>query len=113
MGSTVDLAYVDQSRDVLDADQTVYEAITDGNEIIDLGGERSTAGPTWPVQLQGIGPAEKGRRSVRWRTQPVHLAKVLKHGGNVLLLDEPTNDLDVDTLRRWKTAWSGSPVAPW
>jgi ATPase subunit of ABC transporter with duplicated ATPase domains len=99
-GSTVELAYVDQSRDVLDADRTVYEEITDGAEIIDLGG-REVNGRAYVASFNFRGSDQQkkvGQLSGGERTR-VHLAKVLKSGGNLLLLDEPTNDLDVDTLR--------------
>jgi ATP-binding cassette ChvD family protein len=100
VGPTVELAYVDQSRDVLDADRTVYEEITDGAEIIDLGG-REVNGRAYVASFNFRGSDQQklvGQLSGGERNR-VHLAKVLKRGGNVLLLDEPTNDLDVDTLR--------------
>jgi ATP-binding cassette ChvD family protein len=100
VGPTVDLAYVDQSRDVLDAERTVFEEITDGNEIIKLGPREMNARAYVAAfnfkgsdQQKSVGVLSGGERN------RVHLAKVLKAGGNVLLLDEPTNDLDVDTLR--------------
>jgi energy-dependent translational throttle protein EttA len=100
VGPTVDLAYVDQSRDTLDADRTVYEEITDGADIIKLGArEMNSRAYVASFNFRGsdqqkqVGVLSGGERN------RVHLAKVLKAGGNVLLLDEPTNDLDVDTLR--------------
>jgi ATP-binding cassette ChvD family protein len=100
VGPTVDVAYVDQSRDTLDAERSVYEEITDGNEIIRLG-NREMNGRAYVAafnfkgsdQQKKVGVLSGGERN------RVHLAKVLKRGGNLLLLDEPTNDLDVDTLR--------------
>jgi ATPase subunit of ABC transporter with duplicated ATPase domains len=100
IGSSVVLAYVDQSRDVLDGDKTVYEEITDGQDTIVLG-SREMNGRTYVAgfnfrgadQQKTVGVLSGGERN------RVHLAKVLKAGGNVLLLDEPSNDLDVDTLR--------------
>jgi energy-dependent translational throttle protein EttA len=100
IGPTVDLAYVDQSRDSLDPDKTVFEEITDGNELIKLGNREMHARAyvsafnfRGPDQQKLVGVLSGGERN------RVHLAKVLKRGGNVLLLDEPTNDLDVDTLQ--------------
>jgi ATP-binding cassette ChvD family protein len=100
IGSTVQLAYVDQSRDVLDATKTVYEEITDGIDHMRVGsreihGRAYVAGFNFKGsdQQKNVGDLSGGERN------RVHLAKVLKSGGNVLLLDEPTNDLDVDTLR--------------
>jgi len=100
VGSTVQLAYVDQSRDDLQGDRTVYEEITDGLDIVQVG-NREVNGRSYvasfnfkgPDQQKNVGDLSGGERN------RVHLAKVLKQGGNVLLLDEPTNDLDVDTLR--------------
>ena len=100
IGPTVDLAYVDQSRDTLDPDKTVFDEICDGNEIINLGNREMRARAyvsafnfRGPDQQKTVGVLSGGERN------RVHLAKVLKRGGNVLLLDEPTNDLDVDTLQ--------------
>jgi len=100
VGPTVQLAYVDQSRDALDPEHTVYEEITDGAETVKLGnremnGRAYVAGFNFKGsdQQKKVGVLSGGERN------RVHLAKVLKEGGNVLLLDEPTNDLDVDTLR--------------
>ncbi len=100
VGPTVDLAYVDQSRDSLDGDRTVYEEITEGADLVKLG-SREMNGRAYVAsfnfkgsdQQKSVGVLSGGERN------RVHLAKVLKSGGNVLLLDEPTNDLDVDTLR--------------
>jgi energy-dependent translational throttle protein EttA len=100
IGETVQLAHVDQSRDALDADHTVYEEITDGQDLIRVGarevnGRAYVAGFNFKGsdQQKRVGDLSGGERN------RVHLAKLLKTGGNVLLLDEPTNDLDVDTLR--------------
>ncbi len=100
MGDTVDLGYVDQSRDELRADKTIWEEISDGLDIIELGKKqmpsRAYVGQfnfKGTDQQKKIGQLSGGERN------RVHLAKMLKKGANVILLDEPTNDLDVDTLR--------------
>jgi ATP-binding cassette ChvD family protein len=100
IGPTVDLAYVDQSRDSLDPEHTVYEEITDGNEIIKLG-NREMNGRAYVASFNFKGSDQQKKVGVLsgGERNRVHLAKVLARGGNVLLLDEPTNDLDVDTLR--------------
>ncbi|MEY2478809.1 MAG: energy-dependent translational throttle protein EttA [Actinomycetota bacterium] len=100
VGPTVELAYVDQSRETLDPDKTVYEEITGGVDNLVVGG-REIHGRAYAAsfnfkgsdQQKRVGDLSGGERN------RVHLAKVLRSGGNVLLLDEPTNDLDVDTLR--------------
>jgi sulfate-transporting ATPase len=105
VGQTVDLAYVDQSRDVLDDDKTVYDEITDGVDEV-IVGKRSMHGRAYVAgfnfkgsdQQKRVGDLSGGERN------RVLLAKVLKRGGNVLMLDEPTNDLDVDTLRSLEEA---------
>ena len=105
IGDTVDLAYVDQSRDTLDADATVFEEITGGVEHMKVG-NREIHGRAYCAsfnfkgsdQQKRVGDLSGGERN------RVHLAKILKSGGNVLLLDEPTNDLDVDTLRALEVA---------
>ncbi|HZQ27883.1 MAG TPA: energy-dependent translational throttle protein EttA, partial [Acidimicrobiales bacterium] len=105
VGPTVQLAYVDQSRDVLDAGKTVYEEITGGVDHLVVGG-REIHGRAYVAgfnfkgsdQQKKVGDLSGGERN------RVHLAKVLTSGGNVLLLDEPTNDLDVDTLRALEDA---------
>ena len=105
LGETVELAYVDQSRQFLDDSKTVWEEISDGEDLIRVGGyETSSRGYVGrfnfkgPQQQQRIGELSGGERN------RVHLAKVLKAGSNVLLLDEPTNDLDVETLRALEEA---------
>lgn len=105
VGETVKLAYVDQTRDVLDPEQTIYEAITEGQESIWLGtrevNSRAYVGKfnfTGSDQQCKVGQISGGQRN------RVHLARILKEGGNLLLLDEPTNDLDVNTLRALEEA---------
>ena len=100
MGETVDLGYVDQSRDELNPDKNIWEEISDGLDIIELGKKqipsRAYVGQfnfKGTDQQKKIGQLSGGERN------RVHLAKMLKKGANVILLDEPTNDLDVDTLR--------------
>jgi ATPase subunit of ABC transporter with duplicated ATPase domains len=100
IGATVDLAYVDQSRDSLDGEATIYEEITGGQEFFKIGAREvngrayvASFNFTGSDQQKPVGLASGGERN------RVHLAKMLRRGGNVLLLDEPTNDLDVDTLR--------------
>jgi ATP-binding cassette ChvD family protein len=110
VGPTVDLAYVDQSRDTLDPEKTVYEEITDGHDELEIGG-RSVNGRAYVASLNFKGADQQkpvGKLSGGERNR-VHLAKVLKRGGNVLLLDEPTNDLDVDTLRALEDALEAFP----
>ena len=109
-GATVQLAYVDQSRDSLEDDRTVYEEITDGLDIVKVG-NRELNGRSYVAsfnfkgadQQKSVGDLSGGERN------RVHLAKVLKEGGNVLLLDEPTNDLDVDTLRALESGLQAFP----
>ncbi|HJN07421.1 MAG TPA: energy-dependent translational throttle protein EttA [Pirellulaceae bacterium] len=105
VGETVDLGYVDQSRDSLEADKTVYQEISGGYENFDMGGRTINARAyvsrfnfRGPDQEKKVGTLSGGERN------RVHLAKLLRRGSNVLLLDEPTNDLDVDTLRALEEA---------
>jgi len=105
IGDTVQLAYVDQSRDALDPDKTVWEEISDGKDQVKVGEQwmnsrQYTAGFNFKGsdQQKRVGKLSGGERN------RLHLAKLLKSGGNVLLLDEPTNDLDVDTLRALEEA---------
>jgi len=105
LGETVQLAYVDQSRASLDPDRTVWEEISDGKDWVQIGDKEMNSrqyvgGFNFKKtdQQKKVGVLSGGERN------RVHLAKVLKEGGNVLLLDEPTNDLDVDTLRALESA---------
>ena len=110
VGDTVQLAYVDQSRDDLDADKTVYEEITGGIEHLKVG-NREIHGRAYCASFNFKGTDQQkpvGKLSGGERNR-VHLAKLLKSGGNVLLLDEPTNDLDVDTLRALEAGLESFP----
>ncbi len=104
-GATVKLAYVDQSRESLDPEKTVWEEISEGQDQIDLGGRKrnsrayvSSFNFQGPDQQKKVGTLSGGERN------RVHLARILKSGANVILLDEPTNDLDVNTLRALEEA---------
>jgi ATP-binding cassette ChvD family protein len=100
VGDTVRLGYVDQSRDSLDSARSVWEEISDGEEILNVGG-RSVPSRAYVASfnLKGSDQQKKVATLSGGERNRVHLAKILKMGANVLLLDEPTNDLDVDTLR--------------
>ncbi len=105
IGDTVTLGYVDQSRDALDPDKTVWEEVSGGTDVIELGKQtmpsRAYVGAfnfKGGDQQKKVGQLSGGERN------RVHLAKMLKSGANLLLLDEPTNDLDVDTLRALEDA---------
>ena len=108
LGDTVKLAYVDQSRDALDGTKNVWNEISGGEDILKLGRREvpsrayvSSFGFKGPEQQKLVSALSGGERN------RLHLAKLLKSGGNVLLLDEPTNDLDVDTLRALEDALLG------
>ena len=105
LGDTVKLSYVDQDRDSLDPESTIWEAISEGQETVWLGSReinsRAYVGKfnfSGSDQQKKVGLLSGGQRN------RVHLARMLKEGGNVLLLDEPTNDLDVNTLRALEEA---------
>ncbi|MGZ3698477.1 MAG: ATP-binding cassette domain-containing protein, partial [Bdellovibrionota bacterium] len=106
VGETVKLAYVDQSRESLDPEKTVWEEISDGkNEVIMLGNkEVNSRAYCARFNLSGSDQQKKISMLSGGERNRVHLAKMLKAGGNVLLLDEPTNDLDVNTLRALEEA---------
>jgi len=105
LGETVKLSYVDQSREILDPEQTIWQSISDGQETVWLGTKEVNSRAyvakfnfSGSDQQKKVGLISGGQRN------RVHLAKMLKEGGNVLLLDEPTNDLDVNTLRALEEA---------
>jgi len=110
LGETVKLAYVDQNRDALDPDKTVWEEISDGLDLIEVGNYKTPSrayvsrfnfrGADQQKRIRDLSGGERNR---------VHLAKLLKSGGNLLLLDEPTNDLDVETLRALEEALLAFP----
>ena len=107
-GETVELAYVDQNRESLEPDDTVWEAISGGDDVIQVGRREiktrayvASFGFKGPDQQKRVGMLSGGERN------RLNLAKLLKSGANVLLLDEPTNDLDVDTLRALEEALLG------
>ncbi len=110
IGDTVDIAHVDQSRDSLDPKKTIYEEISEGQETFPMGGVETNARAyvgkfnfTGADQQKRVGELSGGERN------RVHLAKLIKKGGNLLLLDEPTNDLDIDTLRHLEEALLSFP----
>jgi len=110
IGDTVQLSYADQGRDELRADRTVFQEITDEVEVVKVGSREVPArayvssfnfrGPDHQKLVGALSGGERNR---------VHLARLLKSGGNVLLLDEPTNDLDVDTLRALEAGLESFP----
>ena len=111
-GDTVQLGYVDQSRDTLDPNKTVWEEISGGNEIIYLGKrEVNSRAYCSAFNFKGSDQQKKVGMLSGGERNRVHLAKMLQAGANVLLLDEPTNDLDVDTLRALEEALRSSPAA--
>ena len=100
-----EMGYVDQNRDALDPEKTIFEEISGGHDNFDIGGRKIT-GPAVrrPVQFLGSDQQKKVGTLSGGERNRVHLAKLLRRGANVLLLDEPTNDLDVDTLRALEEA---------
>ena len=99
LGETVNLSYVDQSRETLDSVKTVWEEISEGNDIVEINSTTiNTRAYTSAFNFKGSDQQKKVGQLSGGERNRVHLAKVLKSGANVLLLDEPTNDLDVETL---------------
>ena len=105
VGETVELGYVDQSRDALDPDKTVFQEISGGHETLELG-KRKIHARSYVSRFNFRGPDQEKKVGVLsgGERNRVHLAALLRRGSNVLLLDEPTNDLDVDTLRALEEA---------
>ena len=110
LGETVQLAYVDQSRDALDPNKTVWEEISEGADQLKVG-ERTVSSRQYVAGFNFKGSDQQARVGTLsgGERNRVHLAKLLRAGGNLLLLDEPTNDLDVDTLRALEQALLGFP----
>jgi len=110
LGETVQLSYVDQSRDALPADKNVWEAISEGNDLITLGKRQvpSRAYVSW-FNFKGSDQQKLVKDLSGGERNRVHMARMFKQEGNVLLLDEPTNDLDVDTLRTLEEALLAFP----
>lgn len=105
IGETVKLAYVDQSRDALDPDKTIWETISDGQDIVLLGTrEMNSRAYVSRFNFSGTDQQKKVVQLSGGERNRVHLARMLKEGANVLLLDEPTNDLDVNTMRALEEA---------
>jgi energy-dependent translational throttle protein EttA len=114
IGETVKMAYVDQSRDILDPDMTIWEVISEKKDTVQLGSRQvSSRSYVARFNFSGIDQQKKVGILSGGERNRVHLARMLKEGANVLLLDEPTNDLDVDTLRALEQAlenFAGSVV---
>jgi len=105
IGETVDMAYVDQSRDALDPDKTVWEEISGGLDLIKVGDQTmNSRAYTSGFNFKGTDQQKKVGKLSGGERNRLHLAKLLRTGGNLLLLDEPTNDLDTDTLRALEEA---------
>ena len=112
LGDTVQLAYVDQSRDSLEGDKTVWEEISDGHDILQIGSyEVSSRSYVGRFNFKGSDQQKYVKDLSGGERNRLHLAKLLKQGANVLLLDEPTNDLDVETLRALEEALLAFPGA--
>ncbi|WP_309603533.1 ATP-binding cassette domain-containing protein, partial [Sphingomonas sp.] len=110
IGSTVHLGYVDQGRDALTASHNVWEEISGGHDMMTVGkNEMQTRAYVGAFNFKGVDQQKKVGQLSGGERNRVHLAKMLKQGGNVLLLDEPTNDLDVETLRALEEALENFP----
>jgi energy-dependent translational throttle protein EttA len=110
VGETVELSYVDQSRDALDGDKTVWEEISGGDEKIAVGGhEMNSRAYVSSFNFKGSDQQKKVGKLSGGERNRLHMAKLLRTAGNLLLLDEPSNDLDVDTLRALEEALESFP----
>lgn len=110
VGPTVDIAYVDQSRDSLDGERTLWEEVSNGQDIIQIGNyEIQSRAYVGRFNFKGTDQQKLVKELSGGERNRVHLAKLLRSGGNVLLLDEPTNDLDVETLRALEEALLNFP----
>ncbi len=110
VGETVDLAYLDQSRDLLAPDKTVYEEISGGDDLLTIGNREVNARAfVASLNFKGGDQQKKVGKLSGGERNRVHLGKMLREGGNVVLLDEPSNDLDVDTLRALEDALEAFP----
>jgi ATP-binding cassette ChvD family protein len=108
IGETVKLAYVDQSRDALDGEKSVFEEVSGGLDYVDLGGGRQMPSRAYlaAFNFKGADQQKRVKDLSGGERNRAHMAKLLKEGGNLILLDEPTNDLDVETLRSMEEALS-------
>lgn len=105
LGETVDLAYVDQTRDDLEPEHTIYDEISGGDDLLRIGGQEINARAyVASLNFKGSDQQKRIRDLSGGERNRVHLGKMLRRGGNVILLDEPSNDLDVDTLRALEEA---------
>ncbi|HSL25775.1 MAG TPA: energy-dependent translational throttle protein EttA [Acidimicrobiia bacterium] len=110
MGASVDLAYVDQTRDALQADHTIYQEISGGTDVLKIGNrEVNSRAYVASLNFKGSDQQKKVGTLSGGERNRVHLGKMLRTGGNVILLDEPSNDLDVDTLRALEEALIAFP----
>ena len=113
IGDTVTISYVDQSRGGIDPDKNVWEAISDGRDVHPRRQRRDPQPRAYVAAFGFKGSDQQKPAGVMsgGERNRMNLALTLKQGGNLLLLDEPTNDLDVETLRAWRTRCSSSPAA--
>ena len=113
LGPSVDLAYVDQSRDALDPEKTVYQEISGGADLLRIGRRGERRAYVASLNFKGADQQKKVGSLSGGERNRVHLGTMLRRGGNVMLLDEPSNDLDVDTCAPSRRRLRRSPGAPW